>query len=722
MSDIALCIANIQHTVESVLNGVDTICNKKRKSKNAESYLYCGGGYDTESTTIVNEEGKPQCAFVYHVQIMINGQYIYFRDINLLTPFLQMLCDEIENRFENAKLIIWAANLAHEWAFFKRQLDKVGISEIFAKTKRDPLKITIRKQIEFRECLGLFGKSLAKIAETYTKTQKLKGDLDYNLIRTWRTTITDTEYQYNRNDVQILDELSYIAFEKFTKHGLKIPMTQTGIIRQKCKNTIYNYKAECKANELLMPKDEKTYYEFRRFLYCGGLSGSNVRYVGKKLQHIKSADLTSDYPAQINHRLYPSGELKECAPDEIAKHKHQYRIFEVFIQKMQATTSHAIFSKHKIMNFKSTRNAIINNGKIQYIENVKIMINNIDLQALLKVYNFTGFFVLRCWYFTHKSKAPKFLLKCMNDDYKLKHELKEQLKTLKEDTEQYKNCERELKEVKARVNSYYGMCATRLYDCIYKYNENTKDIEEEAAEKEYNELKQNVWLSPYIAYWCTSYARQILIDLIAKYPDVIIQYDTDSLYYRTDLPQSKDFEADLKQWNKRKEMQNNGIFTGDKCYTDLGAWEIEKNEYKYFKCLGAKRYLYETIDGYIKPVVAGLPKESFRRYVKENNLDPFAIFDNDLTLNKVTSNKLASAYFDGETYYIKVTDYEGFTDIVEIGTYHALYNIEFTLKMSADYLAIIQQIEEEKALPPKFRNVSRETFTEHDYYGVDENE
>lgn len=721
MSDTALCIANIPHTVESVLNGVDTICNKKRKSKNAESYLYCGGGYDTESTTILNKEGKPQCAFVYHVQIMINGQYIYFRDINLLTPFLQMLCDEIENRFENAKLIIWAANLAHEWSFFKRQLDKVGISEIFAKTKRDPLKITVRKQIEFRECLGLFGKSLAKIAETYTETQKLKGDLDYNLIRTWRTTITEKEYQYNRNDVQILDELSYIAFEKFTKQGLKIPMTQTGIIRQKCKNAIYNYKAECKANELLMPKDEKTYYEFRRFLYCGGLSGSNVRYVGKKLKHIKSADLTSDYPAQINHRLYPAGELKECAPDEIAKHKHQYRIFEVFIQKMQATTSHAIFSKHKVMNFKSTRNAIINNGKIQYIENVKIMINNIDLQALLKVYNFTGFFVLRCWYFTHKSKAPKFLLKCMNDDYKLKHELKEQLKTLKEETEQYKNCERELKEVKARVNSYYGMCATRLYDCIYKYNENTKDIEEEAAEKEYNELKQNVWLSPYIAYWCTSYARQILIDLIAKYPDVIIQYDTDSLYYRTDLPQSKEFEADLKQWNKRKEMQNSGIFTGDKCYTDLGAWEIEKNEYKYFKCLGAKRYLYETIDGYIKPVVAGLPKESFRRYVKENNLDPFAIFDNDLTLNKVTANKLASAYFDGETYYIKVTDYEGFTDIVEIGTYHALYNIEFTLKMSADYLAIIQQIEEEKALPPKFRNVSHETFLEHEYYGVDEN-
>lgn len=721
MQDIALCIANIQHTVESVLNGVDTISNKKRKRKNSEHYLYCGGGYDTESTTITDDNNKSVCAFVYHIQIMINGQYIYFRDINLLIPFLQVLIAEIDERYdEKTHLIIWVANLAHEWAFFKRQLYKVGITDLFAKTKRDPLKI-VCKNVEFRECLGLFGKSLNDIANTYTQTKKLKGDLDYTKIRTWRTMLTDEEYQYCYNDVKILDELSYIAFEKFTKQGLKIPMTQTGILRQKCKNAIFSYKSECLANEKLMPKDEKTYYEFRRFLYCGGLSGSNIRYVGKELNNIKSADLTSDYPAQINHRLYPSGELAECEPENIAKHKHQFRIFEVFIQKMQATTSHAIFSKHKIMNFKQTKNAIINNGKIQYIENVKIMINNIDLSALLKVYNFTGFFILRCWYFTHKAKAPKFLLKCMNDDYLQKAVLKAKLKTLKKGTKEYFECERDLKETKGDVNSYYGMCATKLYDCIYKFDDETKDIKETANDKEYQELRQKVWLNPFIAYWCTSYARKILIDLIAKYPDIIVQYDTDSLYYRDDMPESKDFENELLFWNKRKEMQNNGIFNNEN-YSDLGQWDIDKDTFKKFKCLGAKRYLYETKDGFINPVVAGLPKQAFRDYAKKNNIDPFKIFENDLTLNKVDSTKLASVYCDDEPKYIKITDYQGFTDIQEIGTYHALYSCEFTMKMAAEYLSIIQTIEEEKALPPKFRNVSCETFSESKYYeiGVDE--
>lgn len=702
MRDIALNLMNIQQTVENVLNNVEPIANKKRNTKNIERYLYCGGGYDTESTTIMNGD-KPDFAFVYHVQIMINGIYIYFRDINLCVPFFTALSDYIENNYNECKLIIWVANLAHEWAFFKRQLAKVGITDLFAKSKRQPLKITIRNCIEFRECLGLWGRSLAHIAETYTKTQKLKGDLDYKKIRTNKTIITDTEYQYNRNDVQILDELSYVAFDKFTKQGLKIPMTQTGILRQKCKKAIYNYKSECAKNKLLMPKDELTYFQFRKYLYCGGLSGSNIEYIGKELKHIKCADITSDYPAQINHRLFPDGELKECAPCDIHKHKHQYRIFDFVIDVMQATTKHAVFSKHKILNFNDTKNAIINNGKISYIENVRIMINDVDLKSLMNVYNFKGVHLIRCWYFTKKAKAPKFLLKCMNEDYLIKNQLKENGKS---DTIEYK-------ERKANTNSYYGMCATRLYDCICKFDENEKDIKEVSAEKEYNELIENIWLSPYIAYWCTSYARQILIDMIAKYPRVIVQYDTDSLYYRTDLPESQDFERDLQKWNTRKEIQNNSLFEHNKHFKTLGQWEIDKEEYKNFKCLGAKRYLLEKQNGDIKPVVAGLPKQAFKDYCKKHNVDPFKIFENDLVLNKVDSTKLASAYYDGETQYKRVTDYTGFTDIVEVGTYHALYDTEFTMKLAAEYIALSQAIQEEKALPPQYRfieNVSRETF------------
>ena len=218
--------------------------------------------------------------------------------------------------------------------------------------------------------------------------------------------------------------------------------------------------------------------------------------------------------------------------------------------------------------------------------------------------------------------------------------------------------------------------------------------------------------------------------MIVKYPRVIVQYDTDSFYYRTDLPETENFENDLRKWNDRKLMQNKAMFD-DSAYDDLGAWEIDKEEHQYFKCLGAKRYIYKDFDifdeketymtyrGVINPVVAGLPKNAFKKYVQKNNIDPFKLFDNDMVLNRIDSNKLASSYYDGEPFYTKITDCDGFEDICEIGTYHALYNIEFSLKMSADYLNIVQQIEEEKGLPEKFRNVSHETFSEQKYYGLE---
>lgn len=694
--DIQITPFNIQQCVEMCVDNVELICNKKRRTCKSETYLYTGGGYDTESTTILNEENKPVCAFVYHVQIHINNNYFYARQIDIIVPFFRALSEKIKeyaNKINQPKLIIWVANLSHEWSFFKRQLSLIGISDSFAKEERQPLKIEIDNTIQFRECIGLFGRSLAHIAEQYTETKKLKGDLDYSKIRTLNTPLTDEEYQYCKNDVKILDELSYVAFEKFTKKGLKIPYTQTGILRQKCKNAIKCIKWEYKANIKLMPESEELYYQFRKYLYNGGLSGSSALWVDEVLTGVKCADITSDYPAQINHCQFPNGELIEINPKEIKKYKRYFKIFDVLIGTMKATTPHSIFSKHKILNPNSVENAIYFNGKIRYINNVRIMINDVDLKALLKVYEFLDFKILRCWYFTKKSKAPKFLLECMNDDYKIKCTLKREGKS---DTKEYA-------ERKANVNSYYGMCATKLYDIIYQYDETKQDLKANQSEETYKQKREKIWLNPYIAYWCTSYARKILIDLIAKYPDLIVQYDTDSIYYLSDRTKSKELESDLLRYNFKMKILNNNIFDNDEMFSDLGAWEIDEKPFKRFKCLGAKRYLYETESGKLKPVVAGLPKQAFINYVKENNINPFEFFRDSMTLDRIVSTKLASAYYDGEEYYTKITDYLGNESIVKIGTYHALFDIEFTMSVNRVLIELSENIKQGYAYPEIMR-------------------
>lgn len=749
ISDIRLTAHNINFVVDQVLTGVSTCCNKKRKSKRCELYLRCGGGYDTESTTVLTEGGKPRFAFVYHVQMSINGWYIYFRDLNLVTPFLQAIAGKIKQEYTDKKghcphLIIWAANLAHEYAFFKRQLSRAGITGLFAKTERDPLKIDVCEVIEFRECLGLFGSSLSKVAKSYTTTQKLSGDLDYKLLRVPSTPLTTEEYKYCKNDVVILDELSEVAFKKFTDNGLKIPLTQTGILRQKCKKAIKRIDLEYKTNELLMPADEWTYTLFRRYMYAGGLSGTNPKYAGKKILKSKCADITSDYPAQMNHQLYPAGQLIEIKPEDIGQYTGCFKIMLLSCD-MQARTAHSVFSRHKVMNippkhitditsyrapFFPAANAaydvVLSNGKIFCGKNLCICISNTDYQALYKAYDIDNIKLYRVWIFTKKAAAPAFLRKCMNEDYLTKQALKAAGKS---NTIDYK-------EAKAACNSYYGMTSTRLYDCCYGFDDDCDDIADTGDVKSYEYQRAHMWLSPYIGYWTTSYARAILIHFIAKYPDLIIQYDTDSLYYLTDTDSThevhttperlREFEEDLQRYNMRIALKNHRLFNHNPHFEDLGAWEIDKLDYTGFKGLGAKRYLKEEADGSLHPVVAGMVKSSFEAYVNTRGFNAFDVFKNDLTLDRVISDKLASKYYDGQMKEVtidgkvkrvpdlsapiwleKVTDWTGRTTLIEIGTFHALYDIQFKMKVASEYSYIMQAMQTEKALPAEYQYITK---------------
>lgn len=719
MKEIDIHNADIKKVVSDIMQNVDVINNAKRRiSKNTEFYFKCGGGYDTESTTILNTDNSPKYAFVYHVQIMINGNYITTRYLNDITVFFRELSRQCKAINERAKLIIWVANLAHEWAFFKRQFSRCGSVDIFAKSKRQVLKITVNNNIEFRECIGLFGISLSDIAEKHTATQKLKGDLDYTLYRTPETALTDTEKKYCYNDVKILDELSYKAFEMFTLKSLKMPMTKTGILRNKCKSKIKNIKQAYIDNSLLMPATIDEYVLMRKYLYNGGLCGGNAFYNGKLLHDVICCDLTSDYPAQMYQQMYPSGELIKLEnPPEIFKYSWHPYIIDVTFKYIRAKSAHCSVSETKILNARSIKHAVKNNGKILYAENVRLMLNNVDLDTFKMMYDFdSNVMINNAYYFTKSALIPKYLRECISEDYKLKNELKE--KGLS-DTLEYKLS-------KESVNSYYGMCATRLYDCNYTYgdsdrsliHETTKDkitdkligdyltntiFYKQRKQAQYEKLKSHVWLNPYIAYWCTSYARKILCEFISEFPDLIIQYDTDSIYFCADSSIASAERVELlkhkiSEYNLKIKKQNDYLFKGDKHFETLGQWDIGK-PYKNFKTLGAKRYMYEKYDGKIKTVVAGLVKGTLEKQAKENNVDCFEFFKDKMTISNVNSKKLASIYCDDSKRLVKVTDYKGNESIVEIGTYHALYSIEFTLELAHDIVTLLDAMSIEKALP-----------------------
>ena len=150
---------------------------KLHKGKTWVKYhmIYCG--FDIETTTI-NEKSymyKWQFGYKKHgeMQYVVTG-----RTWSEFARMIRQLKRKLALR-DSLRLIVWIANFSYEFQFIRKIID---MTDIFAKTSRNPL-YAYSDGIEFRDCLAVSQGSLAYLAKCWTSTQKLKGDLDYSILR-----------------------------------------------------------------------------------------------------------------------------------------------------------------------------------------------------------------------------------------------------------------------------------------------------------------------------------------------------------------------------------------------------------------------------------------------------------------------------------------------------------------------------------------------------------
>lgn len=696
-----------------------------------------GIGFDTESTTIthtVTEKNKTKTVvdycFLYSYQISIGTQhYSLYRTYEEFNNFIHVLHGVLKNKSDfdksierpSAKCIIWVANLSHEWSFIKYKITRdFEIEKCFAKSPRDVLYVDFGLFV-LRECIGLFGHSLADIAKNWTQTQKLKGDLNYDLIRTPSTILTEKEKQYCINDVIILSEMHDAVLKAYTQDngGVILPNTSSGFVRLKLKSAIRESeeltaerishneyrKKEAKTNLAhLMKLNAKLYFSqfqweiCRNYGYCGGLCGSNIEDVGKTLHNIQCVDLTSDYPAQMIQRKFPYGTLRRAKLSEYddIRNKHKPYFMICIFKKLESKTEHATFSKHKALNFTNPifqkkygtiQNLIAYNGKIRRGNNIVACINDIDLSAYNEIYDME-YTPLALYVFSGYKKIPQWMFDCITHDYVTKSKLKI---AKMQNTVEYMDSKR-------NVNTYYGVLSTKPSDM---YDEFMNGLFAPSDETTFENIKYQSWLNPYIAFWVTSYARKILMHFISMFPDLIVQYDTDSLYYKTDKPNSEQLKKAIERYNAMITAKNEKIFEhhpDKKLFLSLGTWDFE-TIYCNFLPLGAKKYIKQDTENGIQTVIAGLPKTAIPAEIANRNIKkPFTHYnvlkkyiDTNYTINTVVvkhqfANKFASVYCDDD-YEIPtvITDYMGNTETVLQGCYHAIIPIDFTLALGIDY-------------------------------------
>lgn len=682
----------------------------KKTRHGMQSYWNIGAGFDCETT-----QTPKHFAFVYIWQFAINKQTFIGRSCNTFYEFAKVLDGCLRSLYYRGthkrpkyfpKLLVYIANMGYEWAFFKTKFAELGITKTFAKEPRKPLSLSVGECLEFRECLGLWGNSLKEIGENYTETKKLVGDLDYSIPRNSRTFLTKQELAYCINDVQILSELGMITFDKF--HKRPIPYTQTGIIRNDVKTRMQSkgnlyFDSIKEAVKRIYPHNLREYQIAMRKLFCGGLTHSNYKYVRQILNGVQCADLTSDYPACMAHNSFPAGTLlTNCTTEEMKKYPHWYALFT--FENVRQKTGHTLISEHKLINYSG---ATFDNGRVYSADMIRVYLNEVDFENFDALYEYDDDFAvcdIHC--FTMSKPIPQELFDVLFEQYRKKALLK---KTGKSDTIEYI-------ESKKIVNGCFGFCATRIYlsDVVlengdlkeidkiksfrsYLFNPITKERrkykkytirnQEEAI---YKTLTKNVWLNPFIAIYTTSYARRILVDIISQFPDCIVQYDTDSIYFLTDHEDSNELIEYMQEYNEWIEDKNREIFGSDELYHDLGTWDFEKPCDK-FKCLGAKRYLKQTGEK-IKLVCAGCKSKAFTKYCDENGLDYFEYFDKDMILNEFSSMKTTMKYYPkrAKPYEDTITDLQGHTQQVKIDTCGVITDIPFSLTVKGDWLKLIE--------------------------------
>ena len=701
-------------------------------------------GYDSESTTITGErvervkkDGTPvyktyvKHCFCYAWQYAIetnaaeiprtkDGIIELLRETVAAVQFYNKLHET------NAVFIIGVANLAHEWSFIKKAIyDNFEITKIFGKSKRDILYIQIDGCVEFREIIGLLGHSLDDITKHWCNedNRKLTGKFDYSKIRTSETPLDpDTEIPYMVHDVTSIVEALRNAIKHYTQADgvCCLPYTSSGFVRQRLKNAIrendditgnreqYNFLHNTridnnikyiKRRNRVCVTDAFQWYICREYGYAGGLCGSNIDLAGKVLKNVVCADLTSDYPAQLSHKKYPSGRLRRIGGDlnkrrrELEKENRPYFCI-LHVERLKAKTQHAVLSEHKLINgvdgdtnvFNSVgapRHLIVYNGKLHYGENLLICVNDVDIKAYSELYEIKAG-VLALWAFDKYAPAPSWLLSCLWDAYEEKSALK--IRGLS-GTQAYN-------DAKVVCNSFYGVLATRIQETLDELDGLLNLMPH--GEKTFKDIQNNFWLNPYIAFYCTSYARAILMHFIARYPDNIVQYDTDSLYFIRD---GNDLENALLQYNEEIRKRNKLLFrnrTNAALFDTLGTWDFE-NTYKRFLGMGAKKYIKEDDNG-IHTVIAGLPKNAIPKEIEERGIKaPFDYYNplvkymrdlsNDVIIKHTFAHKFASVYGDDiDEKEFEIVDHTGRLCRQTESSYHAIIPIDFTLSMAYTYI------------------------------------
>lgn len=649
---------------------------------------YCG--FDIETTQLVTDTSAHAYMYIWsftYNDLTILGSY-WEEFLNLLEMFQNIFELDFKHR-----LLVFIANESFEFQFMRKWLN---VTDSFFIEERVPLYVLHNDAIEFRDALQITGGNLAHLAKSYTKTQKMVGDLDYSILRNHSDAkkLKPKELKYVINDTVILAEYMEYYFRTFAPLGF-IPLTKTGILRNQVKKAA---RAACKAIHVRLqniiaaahPK-ERLYELMMKYLFRGGYVHGTNETVGLVLELLAGVDITSSYPNEMNTKdNYPMGRFYRVKDPTLELYEELNKDYAtmavVNFYGLETTTAHSIESNNKVI-FK--KGAHLDNGRILDAEMIQVFITELDFDIYKKFYKWEKMEIKHLWR-AKRGRLPRYLLDTLNEYYEKKSRLKREGK---QKTKEYALS-------KEMVNSGYGLTVTRMRRNKIVYdNDNDCYISDDSFVFEKEVEKQA--LLPQWGIWVTANARHTLLSMVYEIEMNArrLGRTSDCVYMDTDSIKIRHY-ADHKHIIEKYNMQHDLLikeicskFSYNYDYMKgLGNFDLELPYIKRFKHNGAKRYALKYYDFKLRKyitesTIAGLPKGALLKYCTHYHLSVWKTFSDGMNIPIEETGKLASIYND-----------EPHSDIIngelmEEQSSICLVPIEFTMSIDKEYMNYINEAE-----------------------------
>lgn len=671
---------------------------KTHKKRYGAIYYELACSFDIESTSTYIDGEK--LAFMYIWMVSIDNKVVvYGRTWNQFNEFMNQVT-RIFNTSKDKRLVFYIHNMPFEFQFMRHYVD-IDEDSVFSVDARNVVKAVTKQGIEYRDSYILSGMNLEHVAMNLQshKIRKLVGNLDYELVRTPETPLTDDELAYCSNDVLIVVDYIQEQIEQY-KSIKNIPMTNTGRVRRYTKQQVLQGG---KAEHRNRGNESKRYqelisvltldvpsYEMLKRAFQGGFTHANALVQGQVIKNVSSFDFTSSYPTVMVTEEYPISKPIPFDDDFMENwdinRKAYLSVFNVQFKNLRPKFEYEHYlSESKAVYLSS--DAVIDNGRVYSAGELQTTITNIDLDIIEQCYEFDECNIGNGYYF-YKDYLPKSFIKSIIHLYKQKTELKG-----------VDDKRVEYLVSKGMLNSMYGMTVTNILHDENKYKDGefiTKKPDAFKAIDSYNKQRDRFLYYPW-GVFVTAYARRNLWIGIINTGEDYCYSDTDSIK----IQHGEKYESFIKKYNSMIDAKVRKVC--DKYNLDIndfrpktikgvskpiGYWDNE-GTYEQFKTLGAKRYLtYQYGDYHL--TCAGLSKSKGIEYLKSQG-NPFELFNDELFIPAEHTGKLTHTYIDYPMVKT-VTDFQGNSCIVESKSGVHLEPTEFTLSISIQYAQFLKHL------------------------------